>query len=355
MLEYDESPQTITLSTGKPKTTDQLYRTVFLLTRANKVSDIIEVETKDYCKLNVKLSYRVNFEGDNPEKWFAVDNYVKFLCDHMRSKLRSALQRMTIKEFYSNSVAILRDIVLGAQAADGKPRSGTAFEENNMRIYDVEVLSVALQDKDIEKQLVQAQRDAISNTLLLESEERKLSFIQQSESYKRQVAETNAETRRKTLELQAETAKIQLAHDLAQIEAAAQTQAANAQNEVEATKARGDIAALELQRTVTKRETEIALDKKAQETRLAMLQAEVQAVVDKAKAVSPDLVAALSAFGERAMVEKVAQSMAPLSIIGGDSVIDVLRKLLEGTNLAKQLSLPESSTNGSTKSKSTHA
>lgn len=116
-----------------------------------------------------------------------------------------------------------------------------------------------------------------------------------------------------------------------------------------------DIADLELQRTVTKRETEIALDKKAQETRLTMLQAEVQAVVDKAKAVSPDLVAALSAFGERAMVEKVAQSMAPLSIIGGDSVIDVLRKLLEGTNLAKQLSLPESSTNGSTRSKSTHA
>ena len=106
---------------------------------------------------------------------------------------------------------------------------------------------------------------------------------------------------------------------------------------------------------MTKRETEIALDKKAQETRLTMLQAEVQAVVDKAKAVSPDLVAALSAFGERAMVEKVAQSMAPLSIIGGDSVIDVLRKLLEGTNLAKQLNVPEVSTNGTARSKSTHA
>jgi major vault protein len=355
MLEYDESPQTISLSTGKPKTTDNLYRTVFLLTRANKVSDVIEVETKDYCKLNVKLSYRVNFEGDDPEKWFAVDNYVKFLCDHMRSKLRSALQRMTIKEFYSNSVAILRDIILGAQKDDGKPRAGTAFEENNMRIYDVEVLNVAMQDKTIENQLVQAQRDAISNTLLLEQEERKLAFIQQSESYKRQVAETNAETRRRNLELQAESAKQQLAFDLAQIEAAAKTQAENAKNELDATKARGDVATLELQRTVTKRETEIALDKKAQENKLAFLQAEVQAVVDKAKAVSPDLVAALSAFGERAMVEKVAQSMAPLSIIGGDSVIDVLKRLLEGTNLAKQLNVPEVSSNGTSKSKSTHA
>jgi major vault protein len=60
-------------------------------------------------------------------------------------------------------------------------------------------------------------------------------------------------------------------------------------------------------------------------------------VVEKAKAVSPDLVAALSAFGEREMVAKVAQSMAPLGIIGGKSVVDVLKQLLEGTNLGRQL------------------
>lgn len=50
-----------------------------------------------------------------------------------------------------------------------------------------------------------------------------------------------------------------------------------------------------------------------------------QAVIDKASAVSPDLIAALSAFGERAMIEKVAQSMAPLSILGGTSAVDVLK------------------------------
>lgn len=40
---------------------------------------------------------------------------------------------------------------------------------------------------------------------------------------------------------------------------------------------------------------------------------------------------------ERDMIEKVAQSMAPLSILGGTSAVDVLKKLLEGTVLAKQL------------------
>ncbi len=63
-------------------------------------------------------------------------------------------------------------------------------------------------------------------------------------------------------------------------------------------------------------------------------------VVDKAKALNPDFVAALNSFGERAMVEKVAQAMSPMALIGGNSVMDVLKKLLEGTNLAKHLALP---------------
>jgi major vault protein len=92
--------------------------------------------------------------------------------------------------------------------------------------------------------------------------------------------------------------------------------------------------------------------KQTQELEVKKLEAQVQALVEKAKAVSPDLIAALSAFGERAMVEKVAQSMAPLSILGGDSVIDVLKKLLEGTSLANQLAPALQSTNGTSRSKS---
>ncbi|WP_096333460.1 hypothetical protein [Nannocystis exedens] len=35
-------------------------------------------------------------------------------------------------------------------------------------------------------------------------------------------------------------------------------------------------------------------------------------MVEKARAVSPDLIAALQAFGDRALAEKMAESMAPL-------------------------------------------
>ncbi len=64
MFEYDEVPQVLKLSTGKPKNADNLFHTGFLQIFANKVSDVIDIETVDYCKMQLKLSYRVNFEGD---------------------------------------------------------------------------------------------------------------------------------------------------------------------------------------------------------------------------------------------------------------------------------------------------
>jgi major vault protein len=51
--------------------------------------------------------------------------------------------------------------------------------------------------------------------------------------------------------------------------------------------------------------------------------------------VSPDLVAALQAFSDRALAERMAESMAPLAILGGESVSDVLGRLLQGTPLAR--------------------
>lgn len=88
----------------------------------------------------------------------------------------------------------------------------------------------------------------------------------------------------------------------------------------------------------------------ALDQRMTALGAEVRAVVDKAGAISPDLVAALQSFGDRAMVERVAESMAPLAILGGDSVVEVLAKLLRGTPLAKALGPKvEEPTNGSAK------
>ena len=114
LLEYDEMLQGVELSTGTPKTDDRTLRTVYLRVLNNKVSDVIRAETKDFCDIDISLSYRVNFVGEK-DKWFNVENYVKFLTDHLRSVLRNSLKQYTVSDFYANGISIVRDLILGEQ------------------------------------------------------------------------------------------------------------------------------------------------------------------------------------------------------------------------------------------------
>ncbi len=98
-----------------------------------------------------------------------------------------------------------------------------------------------------------------------------------------------------------------------------------------------EIRRAELARDKAASDQDLAVARAQLEQRLDELRAEVEAVTSKASAVSPDLVAALQAFSDRAMVERVAESMAPLAILGGDSVAEVIAKLLKGTALERVL------------------
>ena len=97
-----------------------------------------------------------------------------------------------------------------------------------------------------------------------------------------------------------------------------------------------------LTRQKAKLDQDIAVAQQRMAQRLEELRAEVEAVVNKAGAVSPQLVAALQAFSDRALAERMAESMAPLAILGGKSVAEVLAQLLKGTILEKVLAQPES-------------
>ena len=349
MFEYDEVPQVLKLSTGKPKTADNLFHTGYLLIFGNKVSDILDVETLDYCKMQLKLSYRVNFEGD-PQKWFSIENYVKFLCDHMRSRLRAAVKKIGVEEFYQSAVDRVRDVVLGIKDGD-KPRPGMSFAENGMHVYDVEVLEVKILDSNVEQLLVKAQRDAISQMLDLGSKRRTLEFTKESESLVREIEVTKAETRFALLTLKQQEIGKQLEHDIAQVQARVQGGIETHKLNLQAEKSASEIAGLTLARERADSEQEIALEKQRQDARLLELSAEVEAVVKKATAISPDLIAAINAFGERALIEKISESMAPLAILGGKSVTEVVQNLLAGTKLAQFIQVPQNG-NGAASTKS---
>ena len=354
LLEYDEQPQILALSRGKPKTTNNLLRTAFLLTTGNKVSDLVEVETSDFCKLKVKVSYRVNFEGD-PEKWFSVENYTKFMTDHLRSKLRSATKKIGVERFYGSAEDFVRDTVLGTSSsiidADGKVktegRPGTVFEENGMHVYDVEVLGVDLDNREIAQDLSNSQKEVIKHALTLATAKRALEFTKESEAIKQETAAATTETLRKQMELkQIElTSKLQL--DLATLEANSKTLEQKAQLELDVEQAKVEIEKVSLAQQKAKTEQEIALEAQKLEQKKDWLRAEAQAFIDQHKALDPNLAAALNAFGERALIEKAAEALAPLSMVKGSGVMDLLGEFLKNTPFAKHLI--EAGKNGTTK------
>lgn len=352
LLNYDESLEVLELSSGKPKTTDNLIKTVYLRVENNKVSDIVLVETVDHVSIQVSLSYRVNFEGDS-DKWFAVENYIKFLCDHVRSVLKGAVRKIKVEDFYSNSTDILQDTLLGAKDAEGN-REGMFFKENNMRIADVEVLGVTIQNPQIRQLLEGVQHDVVKSNIEVTSLRRGLEVTKEKETIDKETASLRFSTLTFKNDLEKES--------LASILALTLNKIANRLTELEEQKqfeteeqlviAQRHSATLSIQKMAA--EQALTLQKEEQEQTIVLLKAEAEAVVSRFKAVDGNFSTALLALSNNETLQKVAEAWNIQRAIGGDSVSDALSKVFAGTPLGgviKQLttgSVPSS--NGASKS-----
>jgi len=192
LLEFDETLEILELSTGKPKTDHNLIKTVYLQTENNVVSDIIEAETKDLVDVKIRLSYRVNFTGDN-KKWFNVSNYIKLMTQHLRSIVRNRVKKETIEDFNNNAADILRDTILGL-AEEGKKREGKTFIENGMQVYDIEVLDLDIGDSDISYYLKDYQKHIVQENLALNKLEKDFGNTKKKEEITRSILEEKSKT-----------------------------------------------------------------------------------------------------------------------------------------------------------------
>jgi len=329
LLEYDEDLAVFELSTGTPKNDDNLIRTVYLRVFHNKVSDIVKVETKDLCPVDIKLSYRLNFEGE-PDKWFNVENYVKFLTDHLRSVIRNAVQKVTIHEFYFNGIDILRDIILGIPDEAGKRNKGK-FDENGMRIYDVEILNLSIRDQEIESMLFNAQHEEVRQKMVVATQKNTFQYTQETEDYLRKISKEKSDSVLQNINLQKLEAEQNALLSRSKIENDLKNQKIATEGEFERQKQLEQINKSKLAQEKATKDLQIEHSQKVLAQELQRLQAEVDAMVEKAEAVTPDLIAALQSFSDKALAEKMAESMAPMAILGGKSVAEILQNLLKGT------------------------
>ncbi len=327
LLEYDETLGIMELSTGKPKTDNTLIKTAYLRVTNNKVSDIITVETKDLVKVEIRLSYLVNFIGDS-EKWFDAENYVKLLTQHLRSVIANAIKKKGIEEFYDNSTDIIRDTVLGkSNVTDGKSeRPGLLFDENSMHIYDVEVLGVKITDENIAFSLIKAQRDVVSQTLELAAKRRELYATTEKERIAQDIAKIKSSTNIGILELQMAETEKRLETNLIKLNA-----------ELEERNKDLEINKIKLSKDKDVADLEVEVNTKKQMLQIVKIKADTEQAVSILKGIQPELIATMKAVGNQELSKVLAQNLpkaaGSFGLLTNKGGIDALINMVKGTPL----------------------
>ena len=337
LLDYDQTLEELQLSTGKPKTTDKVEHTVFLRYENNKVSDIISVETKDFVECSVKVSYCVDFDPAYMDSWFSVDNYVKYLCDRIRSLLKREVKKHTIEDFYQNYSDIVRNIAIDysenttSEKASNR-HEGRFFRENGMFVKDCEVLSLTV-ESEIAEILESHQRDMVEKSLELSDAEARVKVAEalfDAEKKENELASTKlinrmnlqGEEARRKLEIQAEVNRKQEAEKQAAKQAEKDMQVLiDAIHEAEMTRKQKETDA-----NIAEKQALADIEKAKQE-------AYAKTVADVMKSIQPDLVAAIQAQNDSKVFNSIATGIAPYAIGNGESAAEFVDRLLRGTTL----------------------
>ena len=337
LLDYDQTLEELQLSTGNPKTTDKVEHTVFLRYENNKVSDIISVETKDFVECSVKVSYCVDFDPAYMDSWFSVDNYVKYLCDRIRSLLKREVKKHTIEDFYQNYSDIVRNIAIGysedttSEKASNK-HEGRFFRENGMFVKDCEVLSLTV-ESEIAEILESHQRDMVEKSLELSDAEARVKVAEalfDAEKKENELASTKlinrmnlqGEEARRKLEIQAEVNRKQEAEKQAAKQAEKDMQVL-----IDA------IHDAEMARKQKEVDAKIAEQQALASIEKAKQSAYAETVAKIMESIQPDLVAAIQSQSEAKTFNGIAQGIAPYALANGESAAEFVDRLLRGTTL----------------------
>lgn len=329
LLDYDQTLETLELSTGKPKTTDNLEKIVFLRHENNRVSDIVEVETSDFVKVKIKLSYLVNFDTDKMDKWFSVDNYVKHLCDWARSMIKKQVKEFPITELCDDYHAI---VTCALGLVEGSDEYLHKFEENGMILSEVEILGLKVEDS-VQSLIDQHQRKIISRALDLNAAEQSANIEAEiielnrmktmaAEEFTRFKLEEAAATDKREFELEVEKQK---AHDE---EDKRRKQVVKEIQDIKDAIFRAEQDRLEIERQAELKYKEA----------MSMIEAEreeksanaMKIVMDS---ISPQLASALNNTNNQDIISAIASAVSPYAIANGESVSDAIRKVVHGTSL----------------------
>lgn len=336
LFDYDETVEAVELSGGQPKSSKPSVTTAFLQIENNKVSDIINAQTADFVDVQIKLSYNVSFLSEYKNSWFSINNYVKYLCDNMRSLIKREIKKYNIKDFYSDSTEIIRNLVLDintdaeTEAAD-KP-FGRLFRSNGMLVNDVEIIGIGI-EKEIAVILEKHANELIQKGIELSDAAARMEVVTALADVKRREAELNNETALYALSLEQKRTEEEMHNEEIIRMKKREAKAAEIQAQSDLQEVLTTIQAAEMARLKEKQDAEIAHAKELAEIEKAKQEAYAATVKEIMSSVSPDLVAAISASTQAELLKEGMASISPYALANGESVADTVNKLLRGTSL----------------------
>ena len=343
LMDYDETLEVLELSTGKPKTTDHLFKTVFLRVENNKISDIIKVQTKDFVEVQVKVSYCVDFLPEYQDKWFNVENYVKYMTDRQRSLMKREAKKYTIEEFYENASEIIRNVALNIDSENTREESesshgtGRLFKENGMFVRDVEVLSVHVEE-DVEDMINDHYQTMMEKTLELSNVNKEIEVIKQLTEAEKTKADLKNQSDMYKLELKNryEKESIEKREAIRRMEEQAEIDKKTAEKNLQELK--DTIQKAELAREKEKNDLELARKKEIDNLSITKQKAYTDAIKKVIESISPDLIASMTSQSNAELLKSVSESISPYAMASGESVAEFTNKLLRGTSLEGLLS-----------------
>lgn len=336
LLAYDEYLEKLSLSTGTPKSDANCLLTPYLRYISNPVSDVIDLRTHDLVNVRVQVKYLVRFDESRKDNWFSIDNYVQYMVDHLRSLIGNEVRNISVGDFYTDAANILRDCVLGKKPETGS-RPLKNFVENGMTVYDLEVISVTVLDRNIDSMLSNSRQETLQDRIELARATHRLEIVSGMEKAKQAEAEAKSTTQLRILELQSQ--EINQKHQNMKTSVANEGEIVQARKQNEHAAAQVDQVVADIRRLIEEQDLKLGQTIKDQEAQrevgLEHGLAEAQKI--RMEAIQGKLVEALTAMAQTGQLEAIAQHLAPLSIVQGESLSGTLNKLLTGTPLEGML------------------
>jgi major vault protein len=171
LLGPDESFTPLSLSGGCPKKI-HVINTIHLMLGPDYCTDIVNVETSDHAKLNLKLSYNWRFDV-LPEyvlqpnlaiSLFSVSDFIGDVCKQLSSRIRGAVASVSFDDFHKNSARLIRTSVFGLNRHTGQVRDVFRLANNHLLVTGIDIKSIEPDNEKTRQALQSSVQQAIKIT-----------------------------------------------------------------------------------------------------------------------------------------------------------------------------------------------